>query len=429
MLLQDTKIEEKTFSSDWWENTFLKTTDSFSKTSVLKNCLPKSETSIMRNDIMDIIRFLCELRTTQFGFRVFVSGKQLNRKQMNKIYDSPPKENETINSWADRTFKDKKFGMIINRGEKLNQELAKRMAYKITPLLQQVGTPLMGLNFTIFIGNYGWTPLGIHTDAPGESVTHFHLGPGDKTMYTWNKEEYEKLAGEKRFNNKNVENFLPSANEHPFKEGDLYYMPPNEYHIGKSDELSIGLTLWFNNHLKTDLAKKLLRVVIDQYLEENTETMAPDKNQIEDLSAAQQAINLFNIPKDIENLPFKDFMEETFKDFRYSLYSNAGFWTRPFPKDIETEFSVEDSICVETPFEIKYTESLDKENIIIYVRGTKLILNNHKCIKDLIEELNKGEELSVKQVFSILDKDWDEAVVFYILNLLDTHNGISKVAA
>lgn len=424
MLQQDTVILEKKFSSNWWENTFLKTTNSFTKTSVFKDCISKNETKIMRDDIIDIIKLLCDLRTNQFGFRVYVEGKQLSNKEMNEVYDSPPKKGESIKSWAKRTFKGKKFGMIINRGEKLNNELAKRMAYKISPLLDKVGIPLLGINFTIFIGDYGWTPLGIHTDAPGESVTHFHLGPGNKTMYTWNKEEYEELSGENKFNNQDIEKYLPYADVHPFKEGDLYYMPPNEYHIGKSDELSIGLTLWLNNHLKSDLAKKLLKVVVDQYLEENTETMVLDKNSIEDLSAAQQAIDLFKLPADIENLPFKDFMQETFKDYRYSLYSNSGYWTRPFPKEVDTKFTMNDSIVLEKPYAIKHTESLDKQNILIYVRGTKLVLNNHDGIKNLLDEINKGEEMTVKYAFSLLDNEWDESIGFYILNLLDTHNGI-----
>ena len=427
MLQQDTTIQEKTFSTDWWKNTFIKTTEAFTKTSVFKDCLAKSETAIMRENILDIVRLLCKLRTNQFGFRIYEDGRQLGTKEMNRVYDSPPKKGESLQEWTDRTFGDKKFGMIINRGEKLHNELAQRMAYKITPLLDQVGTPMLGINFTIFIGNYGWTPLGIHTDAPGESVTHFHLGPGGKTMYTWNREQYEELAGENKYNNKDTKKFLPHANVHPFEEGDLYYMPPNEFHIGRADELSIGLTLWLNNHLKTDLAKKLLRVITDQYLTASNETMLMDKNPLEDLSAAEQAIEMFTIPKDMENLGFRDLMRETFKDYRYSLYSNSGYWTRPFPKEVEEEYTVEDSFQIVKPFVMKYTESLDKENLLIYSRGTKVVLHNFECIKQLVDKINEGNVISVKEALSILDSDWEESVGLYIITLLDTYNGIEKI--
>lgn len=427
MIQQETTIQEKAFSSDWWKETFLKITNSLTKTSVFKDCISKDETPLMRGEIMSIIRLLCKLRTTQFGFRVFVEGKQVSYKQMEEVYDSPPEEGESVKSWGKRTFGNKKFGIIINRGEKLNNELARRMAYKISPLLNQVGTPLLGVNFTIFIGNYGWTPLGIHTDAPGESVTHFHLGPGEKTMYTWNKKEYEDLAGEKKFNNKNVKKFLPYANVHPFEEGDLYYMPPNEFHIGKSDELSIGLTLWLNNHLKKDLTKKLMNVIMDQYLEESEDTMLPDRNPLEDLSAAEQALALLKLPEDIQSLPFNEVMQEVFKDYRYSLYSNSGYWTRPFPKEDETKYTLEDSFVIEKPFKMKYVESLDLVNIYIYARGTKVVLNNHTCIKTLIDEINKGEVMTIKEAFNILDETWDDNIGFYIINLLDMHNGIRKL--
>jgi len=424
---KDKVLHEKKFTANWWEHTLLTNTNSFAKAAVFGDCLPKKETQAMRANILDILRTQCKLKTTLYGFRVYVEGRQLTTKELNKIYDLPPKNMGSLTSWAQRTFGDQKFGIIMNRGENLNNELAKRMAQKISPLLKKVGTPLLGINFTFFIGNYGWTPIGIHQDDPGESVIHFHLGPGEKTMYTWNEKKYKKLAGKNRFNNKDVEKFLPYANVHPFKEGDLFYMPPNVYHIGKSDDLSVGLTLWFNNKLKSELAIKLLKVVEDQYLIENTETMVPDKNGIEDLSASRQAIDLFKLPKDLENLPFKTFMKEIFKIHKYALSSNSGYGTSPLPKEKETKFSIKDHVILEKPFVIKYVDSLDKQNLLIFIRGAKLVLLNFEGIKSLIDEINKGKKVSVKYLLSLLDKDWKEDIGIFILNLIDTHYGIRKV--
>ncbi|WP_373517647.1 hypothetical protein [Pricia sp.] len=418
---------EKKFTANWWEHTFLRTTNSFTKAAVFEDCLPKKETQAMRANILDILRTQCKLKTTLYGFRVYVEGRQLTAKELNRIYNSPPKDIDSLTSWAQRTFGNQKFGIIINRAENLNNELAKRMAHKISPLLKKAGTPLLGINFTFFIGNYGWTPIGIHQDDPGESVIHFHLGPGEKTMYTWNEKKYKKLAGKNKANNKDEEKFLPYANVHLFKEGDLFYMPPNVYHIGKSDNLSVGLTLWFNNKLKSELAIKLLKVVEDQYLEGNTETMLPDKNGIEDLSASRQAIDLFKLPKDLENLPFKIFMKEIFKIHKYALSSNSGYCTSPLPKKKQTEFSIEDHIMLEKPFVIKYVDSLGGKNLLIFIRGAKLVLLNFEGIKSLIDEINKGKKVSVKYLLSLLDKDWNEDIGIFILNLIDTHYGIRKV--
>lgn len=427
MTVPNNAIMKNYFDEEWWANVFLKNTQEMKKTCVFKNCMSKNETSEMRNNILQIIRELSRLRTDQFGYRVYVEGKQLYGKEMEKIYDSPPEINENFEMWVKRVFGKKKFGMIINRGEKFNNALSKRMAFKIQPLLKKIGTPLLGLNFTIFIGNYGWTPLGIHSDALGESVLHHHLGPGPKTMYTWDKNQYEELAGENKYNNKDIKKFLPYAIEHPFEEGDLYYMPPGEFHIGKSDELSIGLTLWFNNHKKQDLARKMMRVIIDQYLEDSEETLMPDRNPIDDLSAADTAIELYKLPFYLENFTFKELAKESFKDFRYSLYSNSGYWTSPFPKEKPINFLKEDSIVLESPFQIKYTDSVDGEQILIYVRGTKLLFNNHDCIKALIDEINKGEKVKIIDLLALLDKEWEENIGLYILQLLDKHYGIKKI--
>jgi|SRR5680860_78694 len=132
-------LHEKKFTANWWEHTFLRTTNSFTKAAVFEDCLPKKETGAMRANILDIIRTQCKLRTTLYGFRVYVEGTQLTAKELNKIYEPPPRTTESITSWAQKTIGAKKFGIIINRGENLNNELAKRMAYKISPLLKKQG--------------------------------------------------------------------------------------------------------------------------------------------------------------------------------------------------------------------------------------------------------------------------------------------------
>ena len=157
--------------------------------------------------------------------------------------------------------------MIINRLENFNPDLAVLISYKIALLLKKKGIPSLGLTFNIFIGNHGWTPLRIHKDERGENVIHFHLGKGSKTMYTWDKEVYESRTEPiERLNNMNIEEFLPYANKYPFDEGDVYFMPQGEYHVGYSGSLSMGLTLWFNNPVRSRLSKRPIRAIIDQYL-------------------------------------------------------------------------------------------------------------------------------------------------------------------
>lgn len=255
---------------------------------------------------MDIVSQLSQMRTSEFGYRVFLDGLQLGYKEMQAIYDKSPSPNETFEEWAKESFGDKKFGMIINRGEKFSPQLAEMVSEKITPILEKIGIPRLGITFTIFIGNYGWTPIGIHTDGTGENVLHFHLGPGRKTMYVWSKEEYEnKTTPIERINNTEIEKHIDYATEYDFGEGDLYFMPEGEYHIGRSNDLSMGLTLWFNNHSKNQLSRRAIQVITDQYLQENNDALPPDINPVDNFSGFKDSLDLFNIPKEFENLTFK----------------------------------------------------------------------------------------------------------------------------
>lgn len=419
-------IETNKFTSEWWDG-FLDTTKKMSKTSVFKDCITSQETALMRVLVLEVLADIAKLRTSQYGYRVFVDGKQLEHNELMLIFDSPPLKTESIEEWSVRVFGDKKFGMIINSGEKFNLELSKLIALKVQPLLEKVGLPREGINFTLFIGNYDNTPLGIHQDSPGENVIHFHLGPQGKTMYTWDKTEYESLVGEKRSNNKDVDKYIPYATEFSFKEGDLYFMPQGEYHVGKNEGLSMALTFWFYNHSKERFANKLNSVVMNQFLEQSKDLLKPDKNPLDDVSGIDSTLELLDFPKHLENLNLKDLMKEAYKDLRYSIHSNAGYRTSPFSKEEDILFNLDDYIEMEKPYKILYKDSLDSNKMDVFVRGIKIELNNFDCIKVFIDEINKGEPIKVRDLLATLDEEWDDEIGLYILSEINKNHGLVSV--
>jgi hypothetical protein len=414
------------FDNLWWD-AFIKKTHNLKKTSVFKNAMDKKETEFLRTYVLEILIELSKLRTNEYGYRVYIDGVLLDNKGMNKIYDAPPLKNENLEQWTNRVFKDSKFGMIINAGEKFNLKLSKNIALKTKPLLEKIGFPREGINFSIFIGNYDKTPLGIHKDPLGEDVMHFHLGPGNKTMYTWNKKAFEKLTKKGGFDRKDTESLIQYADEFPFEEGDIYFMPEGEYHIGKQEGLSIAVTFWRYNHTKEKLAKKLQNVVSSQFLQENDELLDTDTNDLNDLSGVDEILETFEIPEEMENMNFKNLMKEAYKDLRYSLHSNAGYKTSPFPIKKDIIFDNNDKIQIETPFKILYKESLDKTKLHVYVRGVKIELKNFDCIKSFINEINKENPIKIIDLLGFLDKEWDDEIGLYILDLLYKNHGIIKL--
>ena len=346
---------------------------------------------------------------------------------MNLIYDAPPYDHEEVENWVERVFGEKKFGMILNLGEKFNLDLSKNIAIKTQPYLEKVGFPREGINFSIFIGNYDKTPLGIHKDPPGQDVMHFHLGPGDKTMYTWGRKEFENLIANQKFDKQDVAGLLPYSTEFSFKEGDMYFMPEGEYHIGKQNGLSMALTFWRYNHTKDKLAKKLQNVIFGQFLKKNDDLLVSDKNELSDVNGLEETLDIFDIPIEMENLNFKDLMREAYKDLRYSIHSNAGYRTSPFPFEQDILFEMDDVIVLEKPYKILHKLSLNGEKIHVYVRGVKLELNHFDCIISLLDRINIGKEEKIRDLLNILDQSWSEEIGLYILNLIYKNHGITIV--
>ncbi|SFW83982.1 hypothetical protein [Chitinophaga sancti] len=415
--------ETRKFDAGWWNN-FLDTTENLTKTSVIKDCISREETAAMQQYMLEIIAELARLRTNSFGYRIYIEGRELSHAEMLQFFDVPPKENEDIAQWAERAFGDKKFGLIINQGERFNQQLSKLIADKLKPLIEKTGVPTEGIIFTLFVGNYDSTPLGIHLDMPGKSVIHFHLGPGDKTMYTWNNDEYLKLVGEARHNNKDLDKYLPYANKFPFEEGDLYFMPEDTYHIGTQKGLSMAIACWMYNRSNFDFATRLQDLVAESYLRKKSGNLKPDNNPLDNPAGLDKTLDLFEIPSDLEQLPFKDLLKEIYTDLRYSLHSNAGYRTSPFAREKTTPLTPDDVVELEQPYKILYKNALNGEKLHLFVRGAKIELNKEECIKGFIDEINKGIPVTVRELCAKLDPEWDTEIGDHLVSLIEKHNGV-----
>jgi hypothetical protein len=422
-----TKSINTVLDSAWWD-TFIKETQNLTETNTFKNCLSREETALLRSYLMEIIADLAARRTNRHGYRVYIDGRVQTDAEMGKMYDTPPLQGESLEDWVKRAFGDNKFGMIINEGERFHRKLSRLMALKAAPLLEKIGFPQEGVNFSLFIGNYGWTPLGIHQDSAGESVIHFHLGPGNKTMYTWKEKEFRELVDFATFNNRDVEPWLPHAKKFEFGEGDLYFMPTGEYHIGYSDELSLSLTFWTYNHTKFRFARRLHSMITDQFLKESPDLVTPDKNHIDDTSGVVEYFSHFEFTDGMGGKSYKELIDDMYKDLRYSISSNCGYRTSPFPfREEDSVVNIDWVVSNETPFIIKCRESSDKEKLYVYVRGHKFSLNNLPCIVTMLSRINEGGKIGVRELLALLDKDWSEEVGLHILGLVYQHHGIVKV--
>jgi hypothetical protein len=423
------KKEVKSFSTEWWDN-FLIESENFSKTNVFKNVISEEDLIFLHSEIIKTLQEIYRHKTSQYGFRVFIDGNVQDKEYMSHLIKNPPTDQESIENYTERVFNDQKFGMIINRTEKFSENISNHILLKMQPLLDKVGIPLTGLEMTVFIGNYGWTPLGIHVDIRGENIMHFHLGPGPKTMYNWEWEAYKKLTNKKE-NNKEIEPLLPYADEYPFEKGDFYFMPWNKYHIGFSDQLSVGVVIGFNNPTKNTFAKKILDSIYLQFLNDDKQILNPDNNTSIDASFSEVQ-SVINLDENLKKLSFIDLLKYLHREFKLAIISNGGWSNIPITLKDKIQYDIDNYEVLEhkkiiTPYPYKtYCEKVGEE-LVLFARGYKVKIKYHKELITIIDKLNNNKEEEVKQLLEVLSKDWPIEAGLYFLSLLYDKRAINIV--
>src|SRR5205814_1147561 len=88
----------------------------------------------------------------------------------------------------------------------------------------------------IFVGNYEYTPPGVHTDPDPifQYVVH-----GKKRACFWPREVWEKEPRDPH----SASRYLEDATIFDVEEGDLVYWPMGQYHVFASSGFSVGLSI------------------------------------------------------------------------------------------------------------------------------------------------------------------------------------------
>jgi hypothetical protein len=421
------------FNTEFWQN-FITTNKNFTQTCVIKDVISEDLIKRLKEAVVDglINRF----KTKDLdGFRLYFpsqgKGKE-NNDFIDELYKNPPFENEEIIEYCNRAFKEK-FGLIVNFLERHSDFISKELRLITAPLLETIGIPATGVDVTVFIGNYGWTPLGIHQDHKGENVLHFHLGPGEKTMYIWDQEKYKDLTGTKH-NNFEIEPLLEHAEKYDFGAGDLFFMPWNKFHIGKSDDLSIGVTFWFNNPSKIKFFDRILNTFYTDYVDINKDVIEPQHDYLENNQTFEEFLSLLKLDEDILNGSTKSFFKHLYDEYKSGLLSNAGWQAPPQSREKEDkydideyEFLLEKEIYTSEPFKMIYKVDESKDTFYLFVRGSKIEMRYHPELKNIIDNLNTHKNLMVSDLLKGLEAEWPIEAGLYFLSMIYDKKGIEIV--
>ncbi|MCB0712821.1 MAG: hypothetical protein KDD67_10865 [Ignavibacteriae bacterium] len=363
----------------------------------------------------DIFREFIRRGAGHLGLKVF-AGSEPSREYHNRVMGEPPAEGESLSDWTTRLFGEERFGIALNNLEKYSHEFAAAVARQTNPLLELTGIPLGGMAFLLFVGNYGFTPFGVHKDNPGEEGFLFHMGPGEKRLYTWETKHFLELSGGEA-THKHPEEILSEA-EYTFTlaPGDIAFIPSSAYHVADTPNFSISMVMDF----VTPPAHRVRQAIATHIVETN-----------KGLGYADPVPPLVSVDNGyasvLEQLDMGSEITRGFEDYLLRLQSNCGFYT---PAEGISEGGAiipgeGEKLKIADPFPIFYRRR-DEENVTIYCRGNPISILFHPQLTDWIDRLNAGEEFSWEEVLKVFEPEWDLRRILELLSGLGHCGGIKN---
>lgn len=178
-------------------------------------------------------------------FRGYIDGREdyrLAQKLLEQDFDSSSIE-PTIQQLFARNSEmfGERPGLVINGGLQWSEDAQQALAAEADRLAATV-EEFFTLDLTLFIGSYGSTPFGAHVDDVTHRTILFNLGPSEKTVKVWGRNEIERQFGRVR-NIYDLDEIAVSANDYMLTRGDCFILPSNDFHVAFNEDVSTTVAL------------------------------------------------------------------------------------------------------------------------------------------------------------------------------------------
>lgn len=412
-------------NEEWWEY-FCEQTNNLSQPKVFENILSSEDITELNASIDQICQDLPELTTK--GLRIWEGEVQLTEGQIKSRFKQ--NSEESLISCAEKYFT-KNFGIILNKIQRLDSKIKEFFAKQVTGLVSNYGGPLGGFEVTLFVGNYEYTPLGFHKDPKGHKVIHFQLGPGVKEMYLIDKETYENELSEVTMGLNGcteIDKILPHTEKFTIPPGALFFMPESIYHIGRNVGLGASLTLWHRDLTKSEMGGKLMQLLAKKmFAKDSNSVIPPDTTSAHSIDYLKDNLSeIISINEEVSGSGLEKLLDSLITEFKLTLHSNSFMDVDATSiNEKEYEVKIEDAIIGIHPYKLVY-DHLDT-NLNIFIQGKKLHFPYSKHLPDLLERINKFEEIAVRELINNLAEDWEVETCLYFLSQLYTSNGFKRI--
>ena len=342
------------------------------------------------------------------GLKVYVNH-ELRNDFIEKMAAYPPNVELSFEDWSKHIFGDQKFGVILIGLEEYSNSFTEKAAIIVRPLLEIAGLPLDGLSFLFFMGNYGYTPFGIHKESTGEDGILFHLGPEHKEFFTWDDPKYNAIQHNSEVFH-NVSEMLAEGQRYDLKPGDAMFIPHYAYHIGNTPKFSLSFVMDYINPPKDRFENELIRETAEEELINHVDYEKPLK-----LDSPNAVVNEI-----IDSQSILKKMELTLARKILRLKSNGGIRKASIKTRARLPQTDTFSIKGKEIFPL-YLDVQDSENTLIYARGHRIVRKHHPLVAQVIDQLNRGESIKLAALTQLLDPMWDLIEVLgFVQELLST---------
>lgn len=382
-----------------------------SKPAQARKLIPTALQSEIIATIRQVLNEFISRGNLHLGMKTYVNHT-LRNDLSQKMMDKPPANYSDLESWATAIFGEDKFGIVLNNLEAYGNHFPELAARLVKPLLEKAGLPLQGLSFLFFMGDYGFTPFGVHKESVGEEGILFHLGPGTKQFYTWDDPEYNAIAHNTQVFH-DFDEMLPKATCHELQPGDAVFIPHQVYHIANTSEFSISFVMDYINPPTDRFENQLAKIVSEENLTVQ-DGYLPPLNLSGPASEWSQMLN------------FQSICQKAATAFRRKMLahiSNGGLQkpslqvNKPWPNGAF-------SITGKPIFPIQ-TDVQSAEKILLFARGHRIEVGQHPGLTAIISSLNAGKTISFEVLQDKLLPTWQLSEIFALTDKLSRIEAVS----
>jgi len=372
----------------------------------IDHVLARQEMIDLEKSVVKIINCFLDKAELHKGIKIYTNNHQRN-DLVEKMAKMRPAITESLKDWGVKIFGQERYGVVFNSLEAYDNTISEIMSFVVSPLIKKAGLPLGGLSFLFFMGNYGFTPFGIHKEAKGEEGFLFHLGPAEKVFYTWDNEELNKIEHNTKVFHEELKDMLPTSKEYVLKPGSVMFIPHQVYHIAKTEEFSLSIVMDYINPSRDLLEKELAKEISAQEYPQNLSDSYLNPIQLDGTGKGSES------SLDVQSIMKK---YRIALDRRVTMLKSNGGLLNPAIKNHKKllpngEFSFKGKeafpICINEPAE---------DSIIIYARGNEIKRKSNPYLNTIISSLNNGEVLTFEYLKEQLMPQWDLVEIYSLIS-------------